>query len=77
MRPLYVSPIECGEYMWNAIYHTASSPGAWRTGSKGEDLGKSRYFGDEDQRRKLWDHTVEVMKSALQPASSDDAEQRK
>jgi hypothetical protein len=51
--------------MWNAIYNTATKPGAWRIGSRGEDLGKKRYFGNEIQREKVWEHTVEVMKNAL------------
>ncbi|KDR79482.1 hypothetical protein GALMADRAFT_62896 [Galerina marginata CBS 339.88] len=65
IRPMTVSGIECGQYMWNAIYNTATKPGVWRTGSNGEDLGKKRYFGDENQRNKVWEHTVEVMKAAL------------
>ena len=63
--------------MWNAIYHTATKPGPWRTGSNGEDLGKSRYVGDENQRKKLWEHTVKVMNGALHLSSSDGAEQGK
>jgi hypothetical protein len=63
--------------MWNAIYHTATNPGPWRTGSSGQDIGKSRYVGDENQRKKLWEHTVEVMKNALPPASSEGTEQGK
>ena len=62
--------------MWNAIYNTATNPGPWRTGSRGEDIGKSRYVGDENQRKKLWEHTVEVMENALRPAS-EGVKQRK
>ncbi|KAF8885860.1 hypothetical protein CPB84DRAFT_1787979 [Gymnopilus junonius] len=64
-RPLSVSQTECGEYMWNAVASTATKPGAWRIGSKGEDLGMKRYFGGEEQRRRVWEHTVEVMRTAL------------
>ena len=63
--------------MWNAIYHTATQPGPWRTGSNGENIGKSRYFGDENQRKKLWEHTVEVMNGSLNLSSSNGAEQGK
>ncbi|KAF8964504.1 hypothetical protein BDZ97DRAFT_1815431 [Flammula alnicola] len=65
-RPLSVSGEECGQYMWNAIYNTATKPGAWRTGSNGEDLKKTRYFGDATQRKQLWEHTAQVMKEALE-----------
>ncbi|EAU89838.1 hypothetical protein CC1G_06990 [Coprinopsis cinerea okayama7 len=47
----------CAQYMWSAIFnHTG---GAFRTGSSGENIGKKRYFGNEEQRKKLWEHTVE------------------
>ncbi|KAF8885862.1 hypothetical protein CPB84DRAFT_1787989 [Gymnopilus junonius] len=49
---------------------TAVKPGAWRVGSKGEDLGMKRHFGDEVQRKKVWEHTVEVMRAALASSSA-------
>jgi hypothetical protein len=52
--------------MWNAIYSSKDKPRPWRTGSNGEDIGTTRYFGNEDQRRKLWEHTEEAVKSALE-----------
>ncbi|KAF9477269.1 NAD(P)-binding protein [Pholiota conissans] len=64
-RPLSVSPEECAQYMWYGINSTATTPGAWRIGEKGDDLKKKRYFGDEEQRTKLWEHTTEVMMGAL------------
>ncbi|KIM38604.1 hypothetical protein M413DRAFT_19939 [Hebeloma cylindrosporum] len=46
--PLSMSGVECGEYMWNAIYHAATTPGPWRTGSNARIL---------NQRKRLWEHT--------------------
>lgn len=63
--------------MWNAIYHTATKSGPWRTGPSGQDIGKSRYVGDENQRKRLWEHTVEVMKNALNPSTTEGMEQGK
>ncbi|KAF7783232.1 hypothetical protein Agabi119p4_2608 [Agaricus bisporus var. burnettii] len=57
-RPITISPEEAGEYMWRAIFN--STGGAYRTGSQGEDLGKKRYFGSQEAKKKLWDHTVEA-----------------
>lgn len=57
-RPLLTSPEDCGEYMWHGVFN--STKGACRTGSNGEDLGKKRYFGNEESRKKLWEHTVEA-----------------
>ncbi|KAF9531507.1 hypothetical protein CPB83DRAFT_849152 [Crepidotus variabilis] len=67
-RPFSVSPEECAEYMWHGIYATASKPGAWRTDTHGGDLGKKRYYGDEEQRTKLWEHTSEEISAALKQA---------
>ncbi|KAF8885863.1 hypothetical protein CPB84DRAFT_1787993 [Gymnopilus junonius] len=63
--PISVSNIECGEYTWSSVTTTATKPGAWRIGSRGEDLGKKNYFGGEVQRKKVWEHTVEVIRAAL------------
>ncbi|PPQ73765.1 hypothetical protein CVT26_011883 [Gymnopilus dilepis] len=54
------------EYMWHGLTGTAEGrAGAWRTRKRGEDLGKEGYFGSEEARRRLWEHTVEVMRGAL------------
>ncbi|KAF8148065.1 hypothetical protein B0H34DRAFT_669142 [Crassisporium funariophilum] len=58
--PLSVSAEDCGEHMWYAMLN--AKEGVHRTGSKGEDLEKTRYFGNEEQRSKLWDHTQEATK---------------
>ncbi|KAF9560803.1 NAD(P)-binding protein [Agrocybe pediades] len=65
-RPFSVSREECGEYMWHAALSTANAPGAWRTGSLGEDLAKKNYYGDAEQRKALWDHTVQTVEAALE-----------
>ncbi|KXN81959.1 hypothetical protein AN958_03367 [Leucoagaricus sp. SymC.cos] len=57
-RPFTISPEECAEYMWHAVF--GNTKGAFRTGSEGENLGKQRYFGSEEAKRKLWEHTVEA-----------------
>ncbi|KAF8958568.1 NAD-P-binding protein [Flammula alnicola] len=65
-RPLSISARECAEYMWNAAFTTASNtPGAYRIGTKGENLEKKNYYGNDEQRRRLWEHTEAVMKGAL------------
>ncbi|KAF8192617.1 hypothetical protein BJ912DRAFT_962575 [Pholiota molesta] len=64
-RPFTVTGEECAQYLWHGIYSTAVTPGAWRIGSDGEDIKKKRYFGDDFQRTKLWEHTAQVMKEAL------------
>lgn len=51
---------DSGEYLLKGLLNTASTPGAWRIDERGDDIGKTRYFGDEKSRKKLWEHTVEV-----------------
>jgi hypothetical protein len=44
--------------MWHAVLN--NTKGVFRTGSKGENLGTQRYFGNEEAKKKLWEHTVEA-----------------
>jgi hypothetical protein len=48
--------------MLNGMLNTSKSAGFFRIGSKGEDLGMRRWFGTEEQQKKLWEHTLEVTK---------------
>ena len=65
LYPFTVSGEECAEYMWHGVFNTSGNKGsagiqgAWRIGSHGENLGTKRYFGDDAQRKKLWEHTWE------------------
>ncbi|KAJ3721204.1 hypothetical protein C8R42DRAFT_721929 [Lentinula raphanica] len=51
---------DAGEYLLNGLLNTVSAPGAWRLDEHGNDIGKTRYFGDEESRKKLWEHTVQA-----------------
>lgn len=56
---LIVSPDDCAEYMLSAMYRC--TPGrAHRIHSDGSDLGKKAYFGNDEVREKLWEHSKEV-----------------
>ncbi|ETW74971.1 hypothetical protein HETIRDRAFT_67962 [Heterobasidion irregulare TC 32-1] len=60
LRPFTVSQDECGEYLWRGLYRSVAAagsgsvPGAYRIGSRGEDLGMARYLGTPEQRKALW-----------------------
>jgi len=56
--PWSYSAKECGEYMWHGLL--AAKHGFSRTDDKGQDIGMKRYFGNEEQRKKLWEHTKET-----------------
>jgi hypothetical protein len=60
MYPLSVSQDACAEHMLFGLFN--GQKGMFRRGSKGEDLGMKRYFGSEEARKKLWEHTVEATK---------------
>ena len=55
LKPFMTSPADCAQYMWYAL-HT-NNGGAFRAGSKGEDMGKVGYFGNREQMEKLWQHS--------------------
>ena len=65
LYPLTVSAQDCAEYMWHGVFNStgdsgsAGVRGAWRIDSKGENMGSKSYFGNESQRKKLWEHTWE------------------
>jgi len=61
VRPFSLSPTDCAAYLWHGIYSNSSKPGAFRVGSNGEDLGQKNYYGDDEQRTRLWEHTEEVI----------------
>ena len=56
--PFSTSPADCAEYMWYALL--AAKDGFSRTDQKGQDIGMKGYFGNEVQRKKLWEHTKEM-----------------
>ncbi|TRM70626.1 hypothetical protein BD626DRAFT_449242 [Schizophyllum amplum] len=64
LRLTTVSEEECGAYMTHALLH--AQPGFARVNNHGDDIGLTKYFGTEEQRKKLWAHTVEVTKSQVQ-----------
>ncbi|KAJ7722650.1 hypothetical protein DFH07DRAFT_872045 [Mycena maculata] len=53
------SPDVCAEYMLFSLL--SGEKGFMRRGEKGDDLGKKHYFGTEDARKKLWDHTLKAV----------------
>ncbi|PFH49858.1 hypothetical protein AMATHDRAFT_146712 [Amanita thiersii Skay4041] len=68
LYPFTTGVEDCAEYMWHALFNSsARGPGsvgiknAYRTGSRGENLERKRYYGDETQRRKLWEHTWQAV----------------
>jgi len=61
LYPLARSAEDCGEYMWHALL--AAKDGFSRTDDKGNDMGMKRYFGNEAQMKKLWEHTKETTRA--------------
>lgn len=54
---LAVSPADCAEHMLHGLYNAPA--GATRYDSHGDDLkGKGIYHGEEE-KRVLWEHTVQ------------------
>jgi hypothetical protein len=57
--PFAVNAPDCAEYMLSALFE--GEKGAYRRDSHGEDLGRRRYYGTPEQRKLLWEHTVEAV----------------
>jgi hypothetical protein len=60
LYPITVSQQVSAEYMLWALFD--GEKGVFRRGPQGDDIGKKKYFGTEDERKGLWEHTVEVLK---------------
>ncbi|KAF6742574.1 hypothetical protein DFP72DRAFT_937922 [Ephemerocybe angulata] len=61
-KVLATSPADCAEYMWHGIF--SNTTGAFRIGSRGEEIGKQDYFGDKEQRKALWEHTEKEVRTS-------------
>jgi hypothetical protein len=53
-----ISPAVCAEHMLFALFDVEKR-GFIRRGAKGDDIGMEKYFGTEEGRKKLWEHTVQ------------------
>ncbi|KAL0564132.1 hypothetical protein V5O48_017923 [Marasmius crinis-equi] len=64
LRPIMpvLSPQAAGENMLHGLLTTANGGRAWRLDEHGEDMGQKRYYGTPEERKALWDHTVEEIK---------------
>ncbi|GLB43104.1 putative KR domain containing protein [Lyophyllum shimeji] len=58
LYPFTTSLHETGEYMLHGLLNRKE--GFWRVGSRAEDLGMKNYFGSEEARKRLWEHTVKA-----------------
>ncbi|KAJ2968568.1 hypothetical protein NUW54_g13177 [Trametes sanguinea] len=63
LYPVSYSPEDSAEYMLYALLH--SGEGFTRRNSQGDDIGKTRYYGSEEERKRVWEHTAEEIKRAL------------
>ena len=66
--PFLTSPEQCGEYMLYSLLQ--SGEGVNRRGTRGDDLGKSPLYDDEEKRKRLWEHTKEEVERAIQNSTA-------
>ncbi|KAF9044127.1 hypothetical protein BJ165DRAFT_1528694 [Panaeolus papilionaceus] len=74
LTPFSTTPEQCAPYQWHGVYTTSKvddgkNAGAWRIGSKGEDIKDKRWYGTEEQTEKLWEHTKSVVEAAVSSVS--------
>ncbi|TFK81996.1 NAD(P)-binding protein [Polyporus arcularius HHB13444] len=58
-----IAPEECAEYMLYALFQTKQ--GFSRRSQRGDDIGKLRYFGSDEKREPVWEHSKEEIDRAL------------
>ncbi|KIK64399.1 hypothetical protein GYMLUDRAFT_220927 [Collybiopsis luxurians FD-317 M1] len=62
LKPWMTPKEDVGEFLLHGLIRTASKPGSWRLNEFGEVMvGKHEYAEDLITRKKLWEHTEEVM----------------
>ncbi|KAJ6456589.1 NAD-P-binding protein [Mycena vitilis] len=62
-----ITPTVCAEHMLFALF-SSGEKGFIRRDDKGDDIGMKKYYGTEEGRKKLWEHTLkEVSVSADGP----------
>jgi NAD(P)-dependent dehydrogenase (short-subunit alcohol dehydrogenase family) len=59
LMPVSITPDVCAEYMLWALFN--GEKGAFRRNEKGDDIGKENSFGSEEDRKKLWEHTEQIV----------------
>ena len=60
VRPFVVTQDQCADYMWSGLLNNTN--GAFRIGSRGENIEKQGYYGSDVLNQKLWEHTLEATK---------------
>lgn len=67
MYPIATAPDTCAEHMLYALLRRGAGPS--RRDNKGDDMGKKRYYGSDEAREKLWNHTVKEIDRAMSVGS--------
>ncbi|KAI0645565.1 hypothetical protein C8Q79DRAFT_1070870 [Trametes meyenii] len=67
--PISVSPEDCAEHILYGLLQ--SGPGVSRRNRNGDDIGKERFYGTEEEKKAVWEHTEDEIERALAtPASA-------
>jgi len=65
-RLFTISSEECAEWMWSIVATVNDGRGSYRMDPHGKDMGKTtKYFGDEEKRKGLWEHTEATIERSL------------
>ena len=57
--PFATSISDCADYMMYNFLRPERKTGAYFVDNNGDDTTKSIYFGQDEVRAKVWDHSVE------------------
>lgn len=62
--PFSVTPAVCAEHMLWALLD--GQKGAYRRDCLGDDIGQKGYYGNEEARARVWEHTEQEINRALE-----------
>ncbi|KAI0769759.1 hypothetical protein BD413DRAFT_556645 [Trametes elegans] len=68
LYPITSAPEDCAEHMLYGLLQ--SEPGLSRRDPKGDDIGRTRFYGGEEEKKRVWEHTKAEIERALGTAST-------
>jgi len=62
-HPVLTSLPDCGQFMLHALLNDKG--GAYRKGAKADEMGDKNYYGTEETKKAVWDHTLAEIQRAV------------
>jgi len=60
---MFTPLLDCGQFKLHALLNDKG--GAYRKGAKADEMGDKNYYGTEETKKAVWDHTLAEMQRAM------------